>query len=184
MLAGYRDSTELIIRRMLFFVQTDPTIQDDFSCVAKDAIAMGQGSLLAKIDIKAAYCLVPVWPPDRRWLGLKWKDSIYIDMMLPFGLRSAPKIFNCLADALEWCVTKEGVDHIYHYLDDFIVIGPPDSKTCSLYLETLKRVFKDLGVPLASEKQEDPSSVIVFLGIVIDTLKQEMRLPEENCNDC
>ena len=31
-----------------------------------------------------------------------------IDDMLPFGFRSAPKIFNTVADALEWCVASKG----------------------------------------------------------------------------
>ena len=38
--------------------------------VATHAISMGRGSLLAKIDIKAAYRLVPVSPSDRKWLGI------------------------------------------------------------------------------------------------------------------
>ena len=45
-----------------------------------------------------------------------------MDGMLPFGLRSAPKIFNAVADAAEWCVAKENVPAIYHYLDDFAVV--------------------------------------------------------------
>ena len=36
-----------------------------------------------------------------------------------------------------------------------------------------------LGVLLADEKTEDPSAVITFLGITVDTLKNEVRLPEE-----
>ena len=56
---------------------------------------------------------------------------MYVDAMLPFGLRSAPKIFNAVADALEWCVAREGVQEIYHYLDDFAIIGPPNSDKCS-----------------------------------------------------
>ena len=45
-----------------------------------------------------------------------------MDGMLPFGLSSAPKIFNSVADALEWCVSREGVEFIFHYLDDFAVV--------------------------------------------------------------
>jgi len=66
-----------------------------------------------------------------RWLGMKWGNQVYIDRMLPFGLRSAPKIFNSVADAVEWCVSREGVDYIFHYLDDFAVVGSPDSDTCA-----------------------------------------------------
>ncbi len=53
-----------------------------------------------------------------------------VDGMLPFGLRSAPKIFNALADALEWIVFQAWVQHIFHYLDDFAVIGSPGSGEC------------------------------------------------------
>jgi len=68
---------------------------------------LGKGSLIAKIDIKAAYRLIPVVPKDRLCLGMKWEEKIYNDAMLPFGLKSAPKIFNAVADALEWCVIKK-----------------------------------------------------------------------------
>ena len=135
--------------------------------VATAALALGKGALLAKIDIKSAYRLVPVSPVDRRWLGMELGGNLYVDGMLPFGLRSAPKIFNALADALEWCIAMEGVEGIFHYLDDFAIIGPPDSDICALHLNTLVRICKELGVPLAPEKQEGPTSVIIFLGIII-----------------
>ena len=74
-------------------------------------MSLGKGSLLAKIDIKSAYHLIPISPRDRLCLGMQWNNAVYVDGMLPFGLRSAPKIFNALADGLEWC--KEGVQHIF-----------------------------------------------------------------------
>ena len=147
--------------------------------VADTALSLGKGALIAKIDIKAAYRLVPVSPYDRPWLGMKSKDRVYVDGMLPFGLRSAPKIFGALSDALEWVVAKEGVDHIYHYLDDFAVIGPPDSPICQRSLDILAKTCDTLGVPLAPEKQDGPNTTLIFLGIEIDTIKQELRLPEE-----
>lgn len=58
---------------------------------------------------------------------MEWKGYVYVDPMLPFGLRSAPKIFNVVADALEWYLHWKGIRHIFHYLDDFIVVGPPSS---------------------------------------------------------
>ncbi len=82
--------------------------------------------------------------------------------MLPFGLRSAPKIFNALANALEWIVFQAWVQHIFHYLDDFAVIGSPGSGECQ---HALARICENLGVPLAPEKQDGPSASIIFLGI-------------------
>ena len=59
-------------------------------------------TMLAKIDIKSAFRLLPVHQADRHLLGMRWKDQIYIDHCIPFGLRSAPKLFNILADLLAW----------------------------------------------------------------------------------
>ena len=70
--------------------------------------------------------------------------------MLPFGLRSAPKIFNAIADALEWCVSREGVEWIYHYLDDFTILGLPGTEQCAQSLHTLQTVCRDLGVPVST----------------------------------
>ena len=138
---------------------------------------LDQGALLAKTDIRAAYHLVPIHPLDRPWLGMKWQDAIYVDAMLPFGLRSAPKLFNAVADSLEWC--KRDVNFVRHYLDDFVVIGPPGSSLCQEYLCAFEEECKYLGVPLATEKREGPSPVITLLGIIIDTLQGQLRLPED-----
>jgi hypothetical protein len=64
-------------------------------------MALDQGTQLAKIDIKSTFCVIPVHPDDRPLLGVLREDQVYIDTTLPFGLCSAPKLFNALADALE-----------------------------------------------------------------------------------
>ena len=46
------------------------------------------------MDIESAYRLIPVHPHDRVLQAVSWNGEIYVDPMLPFGLRSAPKIFN------------------------------------------------------------------------------------------
>jgi len=106
-----------------------PKILCGLSYITIDAIhriiLLGPNSLLAKLDIKSAFCLLPVHPADRHLLEMEWCNSIYLDTCLPFRLRSAPKLFNILADLLEWIVTQKGVSDCLHYLDDFLT-GPPD----------------------------------------------------------
>ena len=116
---------------------------------------------------------------DRHRLDMRWKGDTHVDVKLPFGVRSAAKIFNAVADALEWCIASEGVEVIFYYLDDFAVLGTPDSTQCSQTLGILKTVCRELGVPLAPEKQAGPTTVIEFLGIIIDTSQQELRLPAD-----
>ena len=147
--------------------------------VAAKAVKLGKSLLIAKIDIKSAYRLIPICPHDRKWLGIQWQDQIYVDRMLLFGSRSAPKIFTAVADAMEWCVHKADVKYIYHYLDNFAVLDSPDSEECHRHLLCLQSVAADLGVPLAPDKQDGPTTVIVFQQIIIDTTRQELRLPED-----
>ena len=100
--------------------------------------------------------------------------------MLPFGLRLAPKIFTVVADALEWCARQRGgIPFIDHYLDDFIIVGPPYSEACSHGLAALEAECDALGVPLAPEKKEGPSTRLTFLGIQIDTATGQLSLPPE-----
>ena len=104
--------------------------------VAKQAITLSEGSLIAKIDMKSAYRLIPIASKDHLYLGMKWEGKVYIDGMLPFGLRSIPKIFNTVVDALEWCIAEESVGIIYHYSDDVAVLGPPNLEECGVNLQS------------------------------------------------
>ena len=56
---------------------------------------------------------------------MKWRESDYVDLTLPFGLHSAPYIFNSVADMVEWILVHSyEVSDLLHYLDDFITAGP------------------------------------------------------------
>ena len=59
------------------------------------------------------------------------------------------------------------------------MLRAPGSEECAEHLQILQRVCYNLGVPLVPEKQEGPSICITFLGIIIDTHHQELRLPKE-----
>ena len=92
------------------------------------------GCKLAKLDLKNAYRIIPVHLDDRHLLGLSHRHETFIDAALPFGLRSAPKIFSAMADALLWVIAKKGVQNAIHYLDDFLLVGPADSNDCDTAL--------------------------------------------------
>ena len=142
-------------------------------------VTMGSGALLAKIDVQSAFRLLPVHPADRHLLGMQWKGNVYIDICLPFGLRSAPKLFNWMADFLAWILQQQGVTPWLHYLDDFLTITPPASSACQHNLDIIKQNCQILGVPLAWEKVEGQTTALTFLGIVLDTSRMEARLPKE-----
>ena len=146
--------------------------------VASAILELGQGTQLAKLDIQSAYHIIPVHPADRWLLGMEWSGMVYIDTVLPFGLRSAPKVFNAVADALEWIMRKQGIVHILHYLDDFLFLDKTQGGEYDI-LHLALHVCKELGVPVAPEKVKGPVTVLDFLGIILDAVKMELRLPSE-----
>ena len=142
-------------------------------------LSLGRGTMMAKIDIKSAFRLLPVHPAVRHLLMMNWNNSVYIDLCIPFGLRSAPKLFNVAADLLQWIVEHNGVTPLLHYLDDFLTLGPSQSDACHHNLSTLKHLCHSLGVPLALEKVEGPATCLPFLGIILDSEHMEVHLPDD-----
>jgi len=94
----------------LSYITIDDAIQQ--------VLRLGPSTLLAKLDFKSTFRLLPVHPGDRHLLGMAWRNQVYLDTCLPFGLRSAPKLFTILADFLAGIVQERGVSHCLHYLDD------------------------------------------------------------------
>eukprot|EP00731_Ephydatia_muelleri_P033273 Em0027g21a len=146
-------------------------------------LKLGRGALLAKIDIMHAYRLIPVHPDDHWLLGMHFEGATFMDTVLPFGLRSAPKLFNAIADSLEWICRSRGVSHIMHYLDDFLVLGAPYAPECANNLAVLRAVFDELGVPLAEHKTAGPTATLVFLGVSVDSVSLMLRLPEDKLSE-
>ena len=138
----------------------------------------GKGAMLAKMDIKQAYRNVPVHPQDRLFLGMCWKDVVYVDATLPFGLRSAPLIFSALADALLWGMQQCGIQQVFHYIDDFITIGAPKSVECMKNVMIMHELCQELGLPVAVEKDEGPATTLQFLGLELDSQAMEVRVPQ------
>ena len=76
----------------------------------------GRGALMAKFHIESTYRNVPVHPLDRYLLGKQWCNQCNVDLALPFGLRSAPFIFNSIADTVEWIlVSSHHISALLHY---------------------------------------------------------------------
>ena len=113
----------------------------------------GLGALIAKFDVEAAYRNIAVHPSDRYLLGMRWRKHYYVDLAVPFGLRSAPYIFNSVADMVEWILLHaHNVSALLHYLDDFITAGPLDTNQCAENLATSIAVCRSLGLPLHPDK--------------------------------
>ena len=120
--------------------------------------------------------MVSVHAENQHLLGVRWDGTVYIVRVLPFGLRSAPKLFSAVADALQWILHKKGIEKGLHYLDDFIIAAGSLHRAVH-QKEIFLKSFGELKVPIEQSKLEGPSTCLSFLGIEIDNESMQFRLP-------
>ena len=72
-----------------FITDEESAVQFNYFDTAVNTVAgLGKGCLVAKLDIKSAFRICPVSPVDWHLLGFKFLDHYFVDLRLPFGLRS------------------------------------------------------------------------------------------------
>ena len=112
-------------------------------------MGLGRSALLIKFNLSNAYHIVPVHPDDQPLLGVSWQDEVYMDRSLPFGLRSAPKIFNAIADFLAWVLHHNSIPYILHYLDDFLIFAPSEPGLVSWMRSQVEAILNYVRAPIA-----------------------------------
>ena len=105
---------------------------------------LDRGALLAIMDIESAPHLLSMHPADCYLLAMVWNKGIYVDTVLLFALRSAPKLFNILIGLLLWILNHKGTSQTIHFLDDFLTMGPAMFSMYHDNLNSMMNVFEQL----------------------------------------
>jgi Reverse transcriptase (RNA-dependent DNA polymerase) len=153
---------------------------ESFQHALKLVASAGPHSVLLKKDLKAAFRHIPTSPHDYWLFVFYWKGKHYVDMFLPFGLRTAPHHFNLFAEGLHWIFVHEYGWSLTHYLDDMLSAFPPGTDPRP-HSELYNSVCKDLGIETEPAKDEMGTRV-THLGLTIDTAIMEASLPLEKRN--
>ena len=104
--------------------------------------------------------------------------------MPPLWIAVSTVPFNQFADALSWIMRANyGVTSHIHYLDDYLLVRPADSDQCHRQMESMLSLCTRLGIPVATNKLEGPTTCLTFLGIQINSIKQELSLPPSNLQE-
>lgn len=142
-------------------------------------LEQGRGAQLCKTDIADAFKLLPILPSQWHLFCLKWRNKYYHFVRLPFGCRSSPKIFDKLSLAICWIAQHNyNIQIIFHLLDDFLTVDAPHNvgeRTMAL----LCMIFHRLGIPLSAKKTVGPTTCLEYLGVILDSIGMEARLPRE-----
>lgn len=144
----------------------------------------GQGSFLAKTDIKNAFRIIPIHPDDYGLLGMQWRGLYYYDRCMPMGCSSSCLTFETFSTAVEWVAHHRlKIDYIMHLLDDFFLVAP-SAQLCQKQLDLFLSLCSYLGIPMAPEKTCGPATTMSFAGIELDSILLEARLPLEKIEKC
>ena len=87
---------------------------------------------------------------------------------------------NTVADVFEWLLKNNyGIQDLMHYLDDYFTVGPTHSSVCAHNVKTILYMASQVGIPIAPNKLEGPTTRLVFLGILINTNSMKTSLPDD-----
>ena len=152
---------------------------DMFERAVYDLVSSGQGSLMAKLDLKDAFHHIPVRAADWHLLGFHWGSKFFYLLVLAFGLKNAPYIFNLFAEALHWIVQRHIPAALRHYLDDFLLIFPSNTQgpLADAAVEWVMGLGKELGLNFQDSKTVWLCTRLEFLGLELDSTTMEACLP-------
>ena len=157
---------------------TYSTVNDVIAIVQR----LGQGTVMIKRDFADAFRQIPVSPLDTPLLGFSFEHHFYAERFQPFGLRTAPYLFNLFAKLFHWILEQQlqainNKAQVIHYLDDFIVLLPPGSDWRPISLR-FQQLAHEVGLKIKNQKNEE-GTLVNFGGVIFDTREMAIRLPAE-----
>ncbi len=132
-----------------------PKIEDLFAILAG-------GKTFSKLDMSQAYQQLPLEEESNKYMVINTQRGLYCYNRLPFGVSSAPGIFQRTMENL-----LQGVPHVVVYLDDILVTGTMGEEHVTVLKEVLTRL-ENVGLRLKKSKCRFMTASVVYLGHRID----------------
>lgn len=136
---------------------------------------LGPGCYMYKTDLARAYRQLRTDPLDWPYLGFANRNTLFFDICPPFGLRSSAMMMQRTSNAVVFIHGKHGYLSDA-YIDDFSGVEKTKNKA-SEALTDLQTTFKSLGLEEELSKCCQPSTVMAWLGILLDTIEMSMTIP-------
>ena len=148
-----------------------PRINDLFAKLAK-------GKLFSKLDLSHAYQQLPLEEESRKYVVINTHKGLFRFTRLPFGISSAPGIFQRVMESL-----LQGIEGVVVYLDDILVTGSTEEAHLKALEEVLSRLER-AGLKVKRSKCVFMRPSVTYLGHVIDAdglhpLKERVRAIKE-----
>ena len=162
-----------------------PRIEDFRNLVLK----CGPSCYLWKRDLSSFYLQIPLDPVDYPKVAFIWRCAVFIFVGLMFGLRHSGYQGQRVTDAVRWIHQRLGLETVdermfnsLNYSDD--IGGCEESfERATEAANSLAKLLVELGLKESTDKYHPPSTCMPYLGVLFDTVKQEMRVPPEKLEE-
>lgn len=144
----------------------------------------------AKLDLKDAFKHIIVRPEEWHLLGSTWNNGkngdtskdYWFSTVLQFGMRSSPKLFDKFAEALQYMMERNGATNIVRIMDDFGTFAHT-AEECNKNLRIMLEVCRKAGFEVQPTKVVWATTLLEFLGIIIDNYNQQLKISEERIRE-
>ena len=101
-----------------------------------------------------------------------------MDKCLPFGSSISCAIFQAISDAIAWIVEQRTKKPNVNYLDDYLFAAAL-RMLCDKQIAEFLRICDEIHFPVALEKTFWSDTQMVFLGLLLDTVRQIICIPQD-----
>lgn len=132
-----------------------PTTQDLYTVLAGSKV-------FSKLDLSHAYAQLSVDEESQEYLTINTHKGLYSYTKLPYGVKSAPKIFQSKMDQV-----LQGIDKCVCKQDDILMGGNDWRENLKIVAEVLERLYQH-NIHLKQSKCEFLQPEVVYLGLKIN----------------
>ena len=154
----------------------------DFEEAVDLCIKEGANCHIGKSDMSSTFRYVPV-AKDQWWLLLMMamhpitkKIFYFVDKCMSFGASISCAIFQVISDAISWIVQWKTKKANVNYLDDYLFAAALRME-CDRQMKVFLQVCKEIRFPVALEKTYWGTTMLTFLGLLLDTERQLVCIP-------
>jgi hypothetical protein len=138
------------------------------------------------LDVRGAFNIIPIRVEQRHLVAFAWRGKTLAPLVLPFGLRSSPRLYSGFAALFQFAIERalsglqrpegEPCPMATVYVDDHIVILP--ARAAGEVRSAVEQALAGLGVPVAAHKtQEGPA--IHWIGFDVCMLRGTVSVNED-----
>jgi hypothetical protein len=146
----------------------------------------GEGAIMSKFDIVAAYKQMPAKLEDYRLQGFRWLNRFFIETKQIFGAITSVANFDQLGrTVLYLTLSKCKIPRklVHRQLDDVPVVAPAGSGMCEEFSTKYREICEEINIPLAPDcpnrdKAFTNETSGKVLAIEFNTVNLTWRLPE------